>query len=176
MCNRLCWSATVYCLSECSVNNFFILFQNHWGRKNPNKPSLKWLLQYGTKGSLLPSAVRICVWLFEYCSFMLYACFLLNSSVCSIKVIKYIWQLHYMRCIHCRHSFICVRMVKCWCDITQQLLESGTFIWSTVKHYKCYNGAESFLYSDFCISVTTKMNQKNLTNMTDCGKYKLSDS
>jgi hypothetical protein len=42
---------------------------------------------------------------------------------------------------------------------------------------KHYDRADSFLYSDLCIPVTTEMNPtKHTKSTTNCGKDKLSDS
>jgi hypothetical protein len=79
---------------------------NHWGRKPAINLSQSGECSMAPEENLLPSAVRICD--FWVLWFLLYAFFLLNNSVCSVRAIKYVWQSHYLRCIHCWHSLVCV--------------------------------------------------------------------
>jgi hypothetical protein len=85
------------------------------------KPSSNGLAKYGTKGKFTSLCCKYLNVTPEYNSFTFHACFLLNNSVCSVKVIKYIWQgtaqSHYLRCIHSWPSFVCgttqcIRMAK----------------------------------------------------------------
>jgi len=45
-----------------------------------------------------------------------------------------------------------------------------------VEHYKTWNKKDSFIYLDFCITVTLKMNLRGQKeNITKCKKDKLND-
>jgi hypothetical protein len=40
----------------------------------------------------------------------------------------------------------------------------------------CYDKADSFIYTDFCLSATTKLTlTRHMKNLTMCGKDELSD-
>ena len=70
-----------------------------------------------------------------------------------------------------------IEMVQ-YCDITQLMVEPDRLlVWSTMERYKCHNRAGSFMYSNLCTSVTTKMNSTRCAkNTNDCGKYNFSAS
>jgi hypothetical protein len=79
----------------------------------------------------------------------------------------------------CWPSFVCVTSASerqsTEHDITQRTVKPDwyTFVWSTIRHYKRYDKADCFMYSDFCISVTTRKNPTRHTkSMNNCGKEK----
>jgi hypothetical protein len=99
-------------LSECScvsLQSTLILP----GNENPNLHQISYC-NMGRKTNLEPS-VKDLYMTFEYCSFMFYACFLLNDSVCSGKAIKYVQQgtAQSLPNVHTLLAFFqCIRVAK----------------------------------------------------------------
>jgi hypothetical protein len=84
-------------------------------------------MQYGTKFRFMSFCCKDVYVTFEYCSFMFYACFLF-IYICSVKVMKSVWQSHHQACPHCWCFFMCVsslhiRMTYYLHDITQLRVE-----------------------------------------------------
>jgi hypothetical protein len=158
----------------------FIFHLKILGEEDLHKLFSKWLVQYGTKSRFTSFCCEDLYVTFEYCSFMFCACFLLINYICSVKV-RNMYGSHTIR--HTRTAdvlYLCIRMmyVYYWCDITQLIVEPDwwEFIWST-DTLEAHDKAVTFMYSDFCTSVTKKNEPTGHTeNATDYGKYKLSDS
>lgn len=106
------------------------------GEEDLNRLFSKWFVQFATIFRFTSFCCKGLYVTFEYCSFMFYACSLLTSYICSVKVMKYVWQSHHQAYTHC-WCFLPVHqsdILLMWCnaaDTRTWLMRAHLYHWNT---------------------------------------------
>jgi hypothetical protein len=129
-------------------------------QNNGRKPQtfLNWFLQHGTKGTFISLMYRICTWPL----YTVFSCFMpVFHSTIQFGQSK--WYNAYSKEIaqSCyKDALYCIRKVK-WCMWHNTTDGRNLPTHVNLKHYTIlqnHKKADSSTHSDFCISVTTKIN------------------